>query len=656
MSILLGIDTGGTYTDAVLLDDEQGVIRKVKTLTTKHDLSVGIGDAIQTILADPRPDVRLVSLSTTLATNAIAEGQGDPICLLLIGYDPDLLRGTGLDKLLAPDDIVFVSGGHSVTGEPLAELDVRSAEQAILAHAPHVAAFGISAFGGVRNPAHELQVCELVRGLTGLPATCGHELTTHLHAPRRALTVALNARLIHMLRRLILAVRDVLARHSIRAPLMVVRGDGSLMDANMALERPVETILSGPAASVTGACYLAKATDAFIIDVGGTTTDIAVLRTGRPVVNHNTAFIGEWHTMVEALRVHSFGLGGDSDVGLNEAGELRVGPRRVIPLSALAQRYPAVLDVLRHEVLHPMPAFEAARETGRFVVRQREAEQNRLSATQQEIWGALADGPVAVPALLGDTRHVPLYRHGLEQLASKGLVIGSAFTPTDAVHVLGGYQCGSVEAAELGATLWGKRLNTSVRPFCRRVVRQVALQLGQALVATILAEENGLAADTGSGQLLVDRALGADHSGSLSVTLGLRRPLVAVGAPVAAYLPPVARRLRARLSIPEHAEVGSAVGAVAGGIVQTVRVLVRMLKMTQLYRAYLPSGIRDFSQLDEAVACAREEASHSARDHAQQAGAAAIHLDVARHDRSLGGICFETEITVTAVGRPSLGS
>ena len=101
MSILLGIDTGGTYTDAVLLDDERGVISSAKALTTKYDLSVGIQSAVQMILPHPLPDIQLVSLSSTLATNAIVEGKGSPICLILIGYDPQIVADIGLERLAA---------------------------------------------------------------------------------------------------------------------------------------------------------------------------------------------------------------------------------------------------------------------------------------------------------------------------------------------------------------------------------------------------------------------------------------------------------------------------------------------------------------------------------------------------------------------------
>jgi len=440
----------------------------------------------------------------------------------------------------------------------------------------------------VHNPTHELRLKRLVRRLTGLPVTCGHELTTHLHAPRRALTVALNARLISLLQQLILGVRQMLITRDVHAPLMVVRGDGSLMAAKMALEQPVETILSGPAASVIGAGYLSQVGNAFVIDMGGTTTDIATLRNGRPVLNLEGAWVGGQRTMIEAVDVHTTGLGGDSEVRLDEIRNLCVGPRRVIPLS---------------------------------------------TPTQQEILRFLSHGPVPTSQLLGGS---PIYRRYLDELVERGLVVTSAFTPTDAVHVLGQYRCGSVEAAELGAELWARRLGISGREFCKRVVRQVIVQAGRAMIASALAEEGGLTlgSQDSVGRLFIDRALGANNGGNLSVTFSIRRPLIGIGAPVDTYLPSVAEQLH------------------------TLRVLIRPLHGGNAYRAHLPFGVRDFQQLADAITYAKNVARRLAQDRAHRAGSSLVQVHIGHHDRTaqVGSerLYIETEVSATAVGHPQL--
>ena len=282
MPVLLGIDTGGTYTDAVLFDEDHGVIGSAKSLTTKHDLSIGVSKAAGAVLPEDPSLIRLVSISTTLATNAIVEGHGNPVCLILIGQRADALERSRLGQIMAADPVVFVSGGHSAGGVERQPLDIETVRSAVLAHAPRVSAFAVAGHFAVRNAGHEETVRDLIYELTDLPVTCSHELTTNLDAPRRALTAVLNARLIPVLQELIRVVERMLETHRIHAPLMVVMGDGSLKSAQTALVRPVETILSGPAASVVGARYLCGERDGYVVDIGGTTTDIALLKGGWP--------------------------------------------------------------------------------------------------------------------------------------------------------------------------------------------------------------------------------------------------------------------------------------------------------------------------------------------------------------------------------------
>ncbi len=675
MAILLGIDTGGTYTDAALFDDVTGEVRSAKALTTKHDLTRGIRAAVEAVLPSPPPEIALVSLSTTLATNALVEGQGSPIGLLLIGYPEDVLDQEGLREALNGNPVAFINGGHQVNGEEQMPLDLDAARAAIQAHAPSVAAFAVSGYFAVRNPAHELAVRALIREQTGLPVTCGHELTSNLHAPRRALTTALNARLIPLLQQLILAVRQMLAEKSIHAPLMVVKGDGSLVDAQVALERPVETILSGPAASVVGAHHLSGEAEVFVVDMGGTTTDIALLREGRPVLNPDGAMVGGWRTMVEAVAVHTFGLGGDSEVRLEERDRLVIGPRRVMPLSLLAHEHPPVLEALRRQLARPEPEPT----DGQFVLRLRPLERQTLSPAQQEVWDALATGPLALEDLLRGAS-IPFFRNlAVTELAEAGLVLVSGFTPSDAAHVLGHQQHWSQEAARLGAALWARRVDPSAdgmapapEAFCRQVMEQMTIQAGRAVVTAALAG-NGHAAPlkalpthaaapaeaAGNGALcrfFVDQAL-AGKSGDdalVEAALTLRRPLVAVGAPVPTFYPPVAERLHTRLCIPAHAHVANAVGAGAGGVTPTVRALIK--PTDQGYRVHLPTGIRDFADREEATAWAEQEASVQAEAQARRAGAVAVRLQV-RHQEHIahtkdGEVYVDAEVVATAAGRP----
>jgi N-methylhydantoinase A/oxoprolinase/acetone carboxylase beta subunit len=661
--MLLGIDTGGTYTDAVLFDPSAGVLASAKALTTRHDLALGIRRAMDEVLSSGpsgRP-VELVSLSTTLATNAIVEGQGSSICLILIGYTPDMLEQAGLQEALGGDPVVLVAGGHDASGAEAAPLDEAAALQAIRRHSGRVAAFAVSGYFSVRNPAHENAVRRLVREHSGLPVTCGHELTSNLHASRRALTTALNARLIPLLGELIGAVRRMMAERGIRSPLMVVKGDGSLIDSGMALECPVETILSGPAASVVGSLFLSRETDACIADMGGTTSDIALVSEGRLLLAREGATVGGWQTMVEAVQIHTTGLGGDSEVVLQEAGGLSLGPRRSVPLSLLGHLYPEALVELSAQAAKARPG----RADGRFLLRQRpvDPDSGDFSGVQRSILSKVGEGPLPLERLFAQGESSYLIELELRRLVERGYLALAGFTPTDAAHVLGRQASWSLPAARAGAAILARRAGVEAEELCRRVVRQVTLQAGRAILAAALAEAHGL--DLSEHERvrseLVDRALlDGKPEGLVSVRLTLNRPLVAIGAPAATYYPAVAEALHTRLHIPPHAEVANAVGAVVGSVMQTVRALVAPLDEERGFRVHVQSSeeVQDFSELGPAVQYARQGASDRARALALRAGAASVQVSVTQQDHNVevsgDSLFLGSEIAATAAGRPRL--
>ena len=350
MRFRLGIDTGGTYTDAVLVDADDGIVAAAKCLTTRHDLTVGIGNALDELPHESLLEVGLVALSTTLSTNAVVEDRGAPVAVLLPGYDEQQLARSGLRELFDNDFVVPLRGGHDATGRESEPLDEAGAEDAILRLRSKVSAFAISGMFGVRNPAHERRLRERVAELSDRPVTCGHELASSLDAPRRALTVALNARMVPIIHELIIAVRSILERREIDAPLMMVKGNGSLVNTSTALQQPVGTVLSGPAASVVGACALSGLDNAIIADMGGTTTDIAVVAGGQPELGEDGVLVGDWKPMVEAVRVVSIGLGGDSEVRFSGRSGLEIGPRRVVPLSLVGHLHPATVQTLEQQL------------------------------------------------------------------------------------------------------------------------------------------------------------------------------------------------------------------------------------------------------------------------------------------------------------------
>jgi len=669
MVYFLGIDTGGTFTDAVLLDANKTIVASAKSLTTRFDLTLGIGASLDKLPQALLSRVALVSLSTTLTTNSVVEGKGSPVCVLLAGYDAPQIKASGLVDLLGSEAIVALPGGHDAGGAPVQALDEAAARAAILQHAPRVSAFAISASFGVRNPAHELQLRAWVQALCDKPVTCGHELASSLGAPRRAMTVALNARMISHVKALIDSVKHTLQVRHIDAPLMMVKGDGTLINVASALKRPVGTVLSGPAASVLGACALSGLEHAIVADMGGTTTDIAVVRNGRPELSFDGAMIGKWRPMVEAVKVYAIGLGGDSEVRFQGGEGLVIGPRRVVPLSLLAHAHPQVLATLERQQNETPHASQI-----RFAQRLQadEAMLARLAEDELRAWERLAGGPIDLERANIEDRGLS---RAIARLERKGLAIYSGFTPSDAAHVLGLSTHWSTEAAIFGARIWARQMRHlyglgtwvlgDAQAPARQVVDKVTDTICQKLIEAGLNDAGQMNEGNASrmATLLTQMALYrrsaplAQGASVFKLQFAPDVPLVAVGAPAASYYPEVARGLGVQLRMPEFADVANAVGAVLGQVSQRVHLTVSQ-PVRGVFRVFTAAGPQDFDALAPAIHHAQQLAAREAEARALEAGAAGVCVEFSQEDNKVnndidGNIFFEARVTATASGPPS---
>ena len=488
--------------------------------------------------------------------------------------------------------------------------------------------------------------------------TCGHELSTRLDAIRRATTVALNARLIPIIQDLIHNVGATLKAMSISAPLMVVKGDGSLVQEDWAIKRPIETVLSGPAASALGALKLSGERNTWAVDVGGTTTDIVELIEGAPSLNPDGACIGGWRTMVEAVDVHTVGLGGDSHARVSSENQLRIGPGRVIPLCKLASEYPdqvitALKDQCRSDKFDP--------DAAQFLISGK-TDKSKLSQKDATLVALLKNGPqpftaLTTPAAFED----PWISRRIQHLLETGVIQHAGFTPTDALHVLGRFQEWHAEASLLAGKLLAACFGLSVEAFCNQVVQAVSRQTAAAIVSKAIMDEIGMLDWKKSpvDGFLLKKALAQDRKGKLIPEIRLRHPIVALGAPVKAYMPMAAEILQTRLSIPEFAEVANAVGAVSGKTVLRLRVRIRPVNGSQKVRLLSPDSPRDFQGVEEAVQYAVRHMTPLAEEKARQSGAEHVKVQVIRKEKKAKAkgnkeIFLETELTFMALGRPSI--
>jgi N-methylhydantoinase A/oxoprolinase/acetone carboxylase beta subunit len=666
MAIFLGVDTGGTYTDAVILDEAANlVLGKAKALTSRHDLAVGIGQAVDAAIAAAgvaAADVALVSLSTTLATNALVEGQGARVALVFIGFDAgDLARG-GLTEALKGDPVVLLDGGHSHAGTEAAPLDMAALEAQVRELGAEVSGFAVAARFATRNPAHEVAARDLIRRVTGRPVTCSHELSANLNGPKRALTAVLNARLIGMIDRLVAACERHLAAVGIDAPLMVVRGDGALISAAMVRERPIETILSGPAASIVGARWLTGASDALVSDIGGTTTDIALLRGGLPEIDPEGARVGGFRTMVEAVAMRTTGLGGDSEVHLvteGLTGGLRLGPRRLMPVSLLAVDHGPMV----HAALDRLLSGEAVGEMdGRFVVPMASSGgglRGGLNARDLAVLDRIT-APMPMAAALSSRLEVA----ALERLVARGLVMLSGVTPSDAAHVLGRLDAWDTAAAEKSLRLLarrrtgaGERFATGPEVLAQSVVDQLVQQTVDCLLEAAFGEDAGFAGER--PEALAQHALtkaGLDqHRGVVEVSLKLGVPVIGLGASAPSYYGAVGMRLGCPMILPEHAGVANAIGAVAGQVSQRATGMVSSPAEGR-FVAHLAEGLQVFSSSEQALAALETALIAEASSRAREAGAVDLRVTVERDVKEVeieGRQMFiEAKLTATASGRP----
>ena len=666
MAYFLGVDTGGTYTDAVILDEAANrILGKAKALTSRHDLAVGIGQAVDAAIAAAGvgvDEVALVSLSTTLATNALVEGQGARVALVFIGFDAgDLGRG-GLSEALKGDPVLQLAGGHTHAGTEAVALDMAALEEGVLALGEEVSGFAIAARFATRNPAHELAARDLIRRVTGRPVTCSHELSANLNGPKRALTAVLNARLIGMIDRLVAACERHLVQVGIDAPLMVVRGDGALISAAMVRERPIETILSGPAASIVGARWLTGASDALVSDIGGTTTDVALLRGGLPEIDPEGARVGGFRTMVEAVAMRTTGLGGDSEVHLvteGLTGGLRLGPRRLLPVSLLAVDHGPMV----HAALDRWLSAEAVGEMdGRFVVPMASSgggQRGGLTARDLAVLDRI-DRPMTMSAALTSRLEVA----ALERLVARGLVMMSGVTPSDAAHVLGRLEAWDAVAAEKALRLIarrrtgaGERFAAGPEVFAQAVVDRLTQQTVDCLLEAAFGEDAGFAGQVPEELARHPLAVAgmAQHRGVVEVSLRLGVPVIGLGASAPSYYGAVGDRLGCRMILPEHAGVANAIGAVAGQISQRAQATVSSPAEGR-FVAHLATGLEVFTTAAAALEAVEEALVIEASDRARQAGAVDLRVSVDREVKEVeieGRRMFiEAKVTATASGRP----
>ena len=657
MRIGIGIDTGGTYTDAVAYDYEsQTLLAKGKSLTTRDNLTVGIANALDMLPPEFIRNAALISLSTTLATNACVENKGCRAKLVIFGLtDEIIVRYNAETKYGFKKESVRCFDTHgSSDGLIIDEPDWDEVMSELSEWVSDADAMSVAELYSMSNGAIcEKRAKELLEERFNIACVGASELTSELNVLERGATALLNTRLFPIGREFIEAATTDFAARGCTAPVMVVRSDGSLMSAELTRIRPVETILSGPAASVLAGKSFTDEKDYLIIDMGGTTTDVSVVKGGNPAMADSGIKIGGWRTHVKGVFIDTFALGGDSTVRIAD-DEPRLFPHRSIPICVAARRWPEVKTMLS-EIMYKKHTNQFPLHEFLSLVREPN-DPSRYDAYEQTLIAALRNGP-CILGKLKDAAQIDLYHLNSERLEAEGVIIRCGLTPTDFMHIRGDYSEYDTEASELAARfllLSLKRDDTSaeLRTLADEVCCMVEGHLYENLLRILLSQQYPRRFADGPDlqtSTLVREAWAnrdAEAADFLHHRFSTNLALIGVGAPTHVFLPAVAKALGTEYILPEHAEVANALGALKADIraVSRVEVSQRLsLSRGLFYIVHSPEKSSAFVNLDKAIVAARSAAEAAAVKEARARGA-------------LGQLAINTYVTrLTTVSKDGAG-
>ncbi len=632
--IRLGIDTGGTFTDAVVVDTEtMDVLASSKSLTTKSDLTRCIGTALDLLPNDILMKAEQAALSTTLATNACVEGKGGRAKLIIVGTTDEVLRRVDARGNFGTpyEDVLAVKYEGSYDGENVRIPDWDALYAAKPAFFEEADSFGIASLYALNNGAIvEKSGAEFLREKFGKLVVEATTVAAEPNVIGRGATALLNARLVPVIEEFLNAIDSVFKKRGLLIPVTIVRSDGTLMSEELARKRPVETILSGPAASVTGAQALAGVPESLVVDIGGTTSDISIVHDNRPN-RTDGIFIGGWKTQVAGVHIDTIALGGDTVVRYTKRSRLELGTRKVTPLCIAAERWPQVLKALDYYYRKARVDFQSLYEL--LYLLKDPGDVTRFSRPEQQLIEVLRDGPVS----LFDKRMDIL---GLKtaRLEDEGIVMRSGMTPTDAMHLKGDFDGFDTRASRLGAQCVLKSYRgpevaedpAAIAALADEIYDLAQFRLYNQVVRAFAQDRywpDGAFDLDGQMEAIVRKSWTDRHNEdqwSFNALFRSDATLIGVGAPTHVFLGEVAKALHAPSSVPKHAGVANAVGAAVSHVLVERQVRVSPLRgpdgVVTGYQVRSLDATKHFKKPTDALEAARKMARQQAFEEARRRG------------------------------------
>ena len=445
----IGIDIGGTNTDGVLYDCIGKKMMSYAKLPTRHSsYAEAIDSLLGLILSDlggRLNEVASLNISTTVSTNALLEGKGDPSNLILIGFDKYPHIVSDILGTISPQSMLKVRGGHTGWGNEREPLDRAAVENFVKGRQGEL--FTVSSIYSPRNPGHEAAAKKILLANGTGHVTCSHEFSySRLNSVKRTVTAYLNTSLVPLAGRLIDDIASVTKKYGLSCPVMFLRSDSTLVPSDWCKMVPIEMIYSGPAASLRGAYHMAgeDSLKSFLVaDIGGTSTDIGRMCGGRAVFSGEGAKIGNYRTMIPSLDIMSIALGGDSRAEIRGMEDVVIGPERSVPLCRIAEEK----DITEAEVIRDI--FQDPDEVKGIHISLAEDGSNALSSNIT----------------------------GRRPVLGKWMAEGYSYTPTDAFNAMGLSTVGAPEISKAASCLTGKMSGAGGLDIARAVAGKAHLML-----------------------------------------------------------------------------------------------------------------------------------------------------------------------------------
>lgn len=554
----LGIDAGGTYTDAVLFDINKKIIKHEKSLTSYPNPIFGIRNVLNKFDEKVLKNVKSISISTTLSTNTILENTGYPVGLIIVGkYE--------LPTEMPTKYYCIVDGGHNINGDEICKLDISKVIEFAKEVKDDIYAFAVSSIFSTRNSSHEIEIKNKLNSLFNIPVVCGHELSESLGAYDRAVTAYLNAQLIPITKTFIDSIINEINIRKINATILITKCDGSVVEIEEALQKPIETIFSGPAASLVGASFLSNNKNAIVIDIGGTSTDVAQVINGIPKMSEKGAKIGGWYTQIKAIEMETYALGGDSHVYIHQSYSrsmninLNVGPLRVIPLCRALELYPNFKNKLKENNKPPKRFLCEFISPTTFFVRVNSIK--GMSTIEQKHFNLIDENiPTSWLDIRNKLGNMPVV-NVLKSLIEKRAIQMIGFTPTDASHVLKEISIWDYESSLIGSKILSSYTKMDEITFSKLIKEISTKKIIKSLMKYIL--------KTDDEKQIENILLNKDY-----VKYSIIKPIILVGGPSKLFENEIKKYIDVNINVPSYSEVGNAIGAVVGIRMKIIDILI----------------------------------------------------------------------------------